>query len=89
MSIPQHAKQILAAWNVADPQKFETELEDALHSCQRKTSTNIFEAEQMELLESVVEGLQSGKWSSAQVSSAQGLSAGFALLQHMSHRAAA
>jgi hypothetical protein len=91
MSIAQHAERILAAWNVADPEKFETELESALHCCQRQPSNSILEIEQQELLESVVERLRRDRQSggTARKSSGQGLSAGFALLQHLSHRAAA
>lgn len=90
MSIAQHAERILAAWNVADPERFETELESALDCCHRKASTNILEIEQQELLESVVERLRSDKelGNSHRKSSAQQLSAGFALLQHLSHRPA-
>jgi hypothetical protein len=91
MSIAQHAERILAAWNVADPEKFETELESAFHCCQKTASGSIFEIEQRELLESVVEQLRSGKTisDSGRNSSALGLRAGFALLQHLSHRVAA
>jgi hypothetical protein len=91
MSIAQHAERILAAWNVADPEKFETELENALDCCQKRASASIFEIEQRELLESVVEQLRGDKTAhqAGRKSSAQGLSAGFALLQHLSHRAAA
>jgi hypothetical protein len=90
MSIAQHAERILAAWNVADPEQFETELENALHCCQR-ASNNVFEMEQLELLESVIEQIRSGKSAadSGRKSSAQALGAGFALLQHLSHRVAA
>jgi hypothetical protein len=90
MSIAQHAERILAAWNIADPERFETELENALHSCQEGSSKTVFEIEQQELLESVVVRLRDGRISGQrQKSSAQSLSAGFALLQHLSHRAAA
>lgn len=92
MSSAQHAERILAAWNVADPERFETELENALHCCQRKVSTNFLEIEQQELLESVVERLRGANQvagTSKRISSSQGLSAGFALLQHLSHSAAA
>jgi hypothetical protein len=91
MSIAQHAERILAAWKVADPEKFETELESALHSCQKRTSKNILEIEQQELLESVVERLRGSRAVSGarRTSSAQGLNAGFALLRHLSHRAIA
>lgn len=92
MSIAQHAERILAAWNVADPEKFETELESALHCCQKIPCTNFLEIEQQELLESVVERLRGGHQSlgdTARQSSAQSLSAGFALLQHLSHHTAA
>jgi hypothetical protein len=96
MSIAQHAERILAAWNVADPERFESELENAFHCCQKSASGSTFEIEQRELLESVVEQLRSGKnvtdcgrKSTLQGLSAQGLSAGFALLQHLSHRVAA
>ncbi len=91
MSIAQHAERILAAWKVADPEKFENELESALHSCQRTRSASVLEIEQQELLESVVERLRTDRTAvaSQRRSSPQGLSAGFALLQHLSHRAAA
>jgi hypothetical protein len=92
MSIAQHAQRILAAWNVADPEKFETELESALHCCQRKSGRNILEIEQQELLESVVLRLRAGsqnRENEKPKSSAHGLSAGFQLLQHLSHGAAA
>ncbi len=92
MSIAQHAQRILAAWNVADPEKFETELESALNCCQRKPGSNILEIEQQELLESVVLRLRVGNQNrddAERKSSAQSLSAGFTLLQHLSHRAAA
>ncbi len=92
MSIAQHAQRILAAWNVADPEKFETELESALHCCQKKPGNNILEIEQQELLESVVLRLRVGSRGRGDVerkSSAQSLSAGLTLLQHLSHRAAA
>lgn len=91
MSIAQHAERILAAWNVADPERFETELESALHSCRKRASKSIFESEQQELLESVVERLQVGSklGDNRTKSTPQALSAGFVLLQHLSHRAAA
>jgi|GEM_PF-3138736 len=92
MSIAQHAERILAAWTVADPEKFENELESALHCCQKRASDNIFEMEQQELLESVVERLRGDRLTAGRTkkkSSAHSLSAGFALLQHLSHRAAA
>jgi hypothetical protein len=96
MSIAQHAERILAAWNVADPEKFESELENALHCCQKKASSNVMEMEQQELLESVVLRLRADKNSdknndraTKKRSSPQGLSAGFVLLQHLSHRVAA
>ncbi len=94
MSIAQHAERILAAWNVADPEKFESELENALHCCQKKPSSNVMEMEQQELLESVVLRLRADRdrdkdKAPRKKSSAQGLSAGFVLLQHLSHRVAA
>jgi hypothetical protein len=92
MSIAQHAERILAAWNVADPEKFESELENALHCCRKKASSNVMEMEQQELLESVVLRLRADKNNDKaprKRSSAQGLSAGFVLLQHLSHRVAA
>jgi hypothetical protein len=97
MSISQHAKRILAAWNVADSESFERELEAALNSCRNTTAANLMEIEQQELLETIVERLRlihssqstnpaEGRKKSA---SPQGLNAGFALLQHLSHRLAA
>jgi hypothetical protein len=92
MNIAQHAERILAAWNVADPERFETALESALYSCQKRVCTNYLEIEQQELLASVVERLRRGNRSNEDAgrkSSPQGLSAGFALLQHLSHSSAA
>jgi hypothetical protein len=92
MNIAQHAERILAAWYVADPERFETELESALHCCQKKASNNILEMEQQELLESVVLHLRSDSQTrrdQKRTSSAQTVSAGLKLLQHLSHRAAA
>jgi hypothetical protein len=101
MSISQHAERILAAWNVADCERFEKELEAALSSCRNKAFADYMEMEQQELLETVVERLRlirsAQQWNPAadknlnkkKKQSAQGLDAGFALLQHLSHRAAA
>jgi hypothetical protein len=91
MSSAQHAERILAAWNVADPEKFETELESALHCCQKRTGNNFLEIEQRELLESVVERLRVGRAARdpRHRSSSQQLCAGFALLRHLSHQQAA
>lgn len=96
MSVAQHAERILAAWNVADAAGFETELENALRSCRRSQPVSNLEHEQQELLESVVERLRSvraaGEGTRREgkrtVPTNFGLNAGFALLQHLSHRAA-
>jgi hypothetical protein len=105
MSISQHAERILAAWNVADCERFEMELDAALSSCRNKAFADYMEMEQQELLETVVERLRlirsAQQWNPTpgekcdktlnkkKKQSAQGLDAGFALLQHLSHRAAA
>ncbi len=97
MNVAQHAGNILSAWNLADPVRFEQELDSAMRSCQRERPSNYLESEQREVLESVVERLRSihaptrQKPSAAQVKtvSSQSLNAGFALLEHLRQRAAA
>jgi hypothetical protein len=59
MNVAQHAGKILAAWNTADPVTFELELESALHSCHRAAPVERLEYEQQEVLQSVIERLQS------------------------------
>jgi hypothetical protein len=102
MNVAQHAERILAAWNVADPVSFEQELENALSSCRGETPLDHLEYEQQEVLESVIERLRADAALSAsargfrrrdkekrELPSSQGLNAGFALLEHLSQRAAA
>ena len=59
MNVAQHAGKILAAWNMADPVTFELELANALHSCSRTAPVGRLEYEQQEVLQSVIERLQS------------------------------
>jgi hypothetical protein len=97
MNVAQHAENILAAWNLADPARFEQELDSALRSCQRERPANYLESEQREVLESVVERLRSIHGPSRQTRSLtrsnagtpQSLNAGFALLEHLRQRTAA
>jgi hypothetical protein len=95
MNVAQHAEQILAAWKRADAVSFEAELDYAMRSCQRPTPANHLESEKREVLESVVERLrlirpQQGTASpAAAYCSPQSLKAGFTLLEHLRHRAAA
>jgi hypothetical protein len=100
MNVAQHAGRILAAWNVADPAGFEQELENALCSCRRQMPLDHLEYEQREVLESVIERLRAEAGLSGcpadlralaqrELPSSQGLNAGFALLEHLSQRAAA
>jgi hypothetical protein len=98
MNVAQHAQRILAAWNGADPVSFEKELASALVSCRCGSPRNHLELEQQEVLESVIEKLQADPARrSPQVRatgrlerpSSQSLSAGFALLAHLSDRVAA
>jgi hypothetical protein len=89
MNVAQHAERILAAWNVADPVSFEQELENALSSC-REAPQDHLECEQREVLESVVERLRGRRQlGQPERPSSLGLHAGFALLEHLSQRAAA
>ena len=89
MTVAKHAEQILAAWKRADAVSFEAELDDAMHSCQRPTPANHLESEKREVLESVVERLRLIRPSAAAYCSPQSLNAGFTLLEHLRHRAAA
>jgi len=97
MNVAQHAENILAAWNLADPVRFEQELDSAMRSCRRERPANHLECEQREVLESVVERLRSIQspirptTSTARNNpfSPQGLNAGFALLEHLRQRTAA
>lgn len=98
MNVAQHAENILAAWNLADPARFEQELDSALRSCQREERpVNYLECEQREVLESVVERLRSIHGPGRQTHTVnrnkpvtpQSLNAGFALLEHLRQRAAA
>jgi hypothetical protein len=97
MNVAQHAQRILAAWNGADPVSFEKELASALVSCRCGSPRNHLELEQQEVLESVIEKLQADpdrrspqvRATGFERSSSQSLSAGFALLAHLSDRVAA
>jgi hypothetical protein len=66
-----------------------------MHSCQRPTPANHLELEKREVLESVVERLrlirppQGSASPDAVYCSPQSLNAGFTLLEHLRHRAAA
>ncbi|HMF77670.1 MAG TPA: hypothetical protein VK604_18585 [Bryobacteraceae bacterium] len=88
MNVAQHAKNILAAWSGADPVSFELELESALHCCRGAAPVGRLEYEQQEVLQSVVERLRS-VGAPGSKSGAQEVHAGFALLAHLSQRAAA
>lgn len=90
MNVAQHAEQILAAWKRADPASFEEELNDAMRSCQRAEPVNYFESEQREVLVSVVERLRHIRPERNGVPcTPQAMNAGFSLLEHLRHRAAA
>jgi hypothetical protein len=96
MNVAQHAEQILAAWKRADAARFEAELNNAMHCCQRDEPANYFESEQREVLASVVERLQlirpqrgSAPRATHDQCSPQSLHAGFSLLEHLRQRVAA
>ena len=78
MRAAQHAKRILEAWSSSDMLRLENELASALLSCRKERSPLALECEQQELLEGVVEHLQS---SNARAE------ASLALLRHLSARA--
>ncbi len=55
---PQHAERILEACQLANPNRFETELENAWHSCRTRVPSSGLEWEQQELLETIVGNLR-------------------------------
>ena len=91
MSISQHAEQILIAWQDANPEQFNSELEKASKCCARQTGASIFETEQKELLESIVQSLKHRQKNlySHPPAELHGLTAGFTLLQHLRQSVAA
>jgi hypothetical protein len=84
MSAARHAGQILEAWQMADNRRFKSELENAWILCKTQMPASSLEAENQELLESIVEHLRSVPLVEAR--SAQHLEADFALLQHLQTR---
>jgi hypothetical protein len=94
MKAAQHAARILTAWNGADPLGFERELDHALCASRAAAPADLLEMdllevdlleyERREVLASIVERLRGREKSPA----CQSLNAGFALLEHLSERAA-
>jgi len=85
ISAAQHAERILDAWQLANPDRFETELENALTSCKNQAPSSGLEYEQQELLTTVIENLRSMKVAHC-VCLPQRLEADLALLQHLRGR---
>ena len=79
---PQHAERILEACQLANPHRFETELENAWHSCRTRVPSSGLEWEQQELLETIVENLR-GMTISQHACRPACLGAEFALLKHL------
>jgi hypothetical protein len=84
MKASQHAARILTAWNGADPLGFERALAGVADVPASQPAIDLLEYERREVLSSVVERLRGLEKSTA----CQRLNAGFALLEHLSERAA-
>ena len=79
---PQHAERILEACKLANPNRFETELENAWKSCRTHVPASGLEWEQQELLETIVENLRGMSIAQCACHPAR-LGAEFALLKHL------
>ncbi len=79
---PQHAERILEACQLANPNRFETELENAWHSCRTRVPSSGLDWEQHELLATIIENLR-GVSIAQCVDQPARVGAGFALLQHL------
>ena len=84
MNAAQHAAKILTAWNGADPLGFERALESVFDTPANTAPMDLLEYERREVLTSIVERLRRREISR----DFQRLNAGFALLEHLSERAA-
>ena len=84
MKTAQHAAKILTAWNGADPLGFERALADVYDTPANSAQVDLLEYERREVLTSIVERLRGREISR----DFQRLNAGFALLEHLSERAA-
>lgn len=58
MSVAEHAENILSAWIIADQQRLEAELKNALSRCKQGKRGSGLESERHELLESIAEHFQ-------------------------------
>ena len=79
---PQHAERILEACQLANSNRFETELESAWNYCRTRVPSSGLEWEQQELLETIVENLR-GKSIAQHASHPAGVRAELALLKHL------
>lgn len=79
---PQHAERILEACQLANPNRFESELESAWNSCRTRVPSSGLEWEQQELLETIVENLR-GRGIAQHACHPARLGAEFALLKHL------
>ena len=81
MKAAQHAAKILTAWNGADPLGFERALANVVDASASTLPMDLLEYERQEVLTSIVERLR-------KTPACPRLNAGFALLEHLSQRAA-
>ena len=79
---PQHAERILEACQLANLNRFETELESAWNSCRTRVPSSGLEWEQQELLETIVENLR-GRSIAQHACHPARLDAEFALLKQL------
>ena len=79
---PQHAERILEACLLANPNRFESELEQAWHSCRSCVPSSGLEGEQQELLATIVENWRARSIAQHACHPAR-LGAEFSLLKHL------
>ena len=81
----QHAHRILEARQLANPARFENELDRALESCRSRFSLSALEGEQQELLTAIVENMRSMSPAECACHPSR-LEAELSLLRHLSGR---
>lgn len=79
---PQYAERILEACQLANPNRFETELESAWQACRTHVPSSGLEWEQHELLETIVENMRGMSLAQCACHPAR-LDAEFSLLRHL------
>jgi hypothetical protein len=86
VTVAEHAANILCAWIIADPNRFESELENVLSPSGTANRNPGLESEQHELLESIAEHFQNLPSDKRFSGSRTGVT--LALLQHLTDQGA-